>query len=297
MGLFWTCVQQQSVEIVTTCGAFSRVVGPGCNLYWPCIGECVAGGLNLRVQQLDVRVETKSSDDVFLLIVVSIQYQYDADNAYNAFYKLSNLREQLSAYVFDVVRSTVPKLPLNEVFTMKDQIAGAVKEELAKSMTGFGITIINTLVTDVSPDPTVRAAMNEIQAQSRLRSAAMERAEASKLTVIKAAEADAEAKYLAGAGIARQRQAIIAGLRESIKDFSSGVDGVSSRDVITLMITNQYLDAIQNMAQSSGANTIFLPHSPGSVSDLGAQIRDAFVQGSAVASAAVAPPGAQSMGR
>lgn len=166
-------------------------------------------------------------------------------------------------------------------------------------MTGFGITIINTLVTDVSPDPTVRAAMNEIQAQSRLRSAAMERAEASKLTVIKAAEADAEAKYLAGAGIARQRQAIIAGLRESIRDFSSGVDGVSSRDVITLMITNQYLDAIQNMAQSSGGtNTIFLPHSPGAVSDLGAQIRDAFVQGSAVASAAaVAPPGAQSMGR
>ena len=165
-------------------------------------------------------------------------------------------------------------------------------------MTGFGITIINTLVTDVAPDATVRTAMNEIQAQSRLRSAAMERAEAAKLTVIKAAEADAEAKYLAGAGIARQRQAIIAGLRESIKDFSSDVDGVSSRDVITLMITNQYLDAIQNMAQSAGANTIFLPHSPGAVSDLGAQIRDAFVQGSAVAGAAAAvPPGRQSMGR
>ena len=139
--------------------------------------------------------------------------------------------------------------------------------------------------------------MNEIQAQSRLRSAAMERAEASKLTVIKAAEADAEAKYLAGAGIARQRQAIIAGLRESIKDFSSEVDGVSSRDVITLMITNQYLDAMQNMAQSSNASTIFLPHSPGSVSDLGAQIRDAFVQGSAASGAVAVPPGAQSMGR
>jgi hypothetical protein len=135
------------------------------------------------------------------------------------------------------------------------------------------------------------------QAQSRLRSAALERAEASKLTVIKAAEADAEAKYLAGAGIARQRQAIIAGLRESIKDFSSDVDGVSSRDVITLMITNQYLDAIQNMAQSGSASTIFLPHSPGAVSDLGAQIRDAFVQGSAVASAVSAVPGEQRMGR
>jgi len=128
-----------------------------------CLGECVSGGLNLRVQQLDVRVETKSSDDVFLMIVVSIQYQYDPENTYSAFYKLSNLREQLSAYVFDVVRATVPKIPLNEVFTMKDQIAGAVKEELTKSMSGFGITIINTLVTDVSPDPTVRAAMNEIQ--------------------------------------------------------------------------------------------------------------------------------------
>lgn len=129
MGLFWTCVQQQSVEIITTCGAFSRVVGPGCNFFWPCVGECVAGGLNLRVQQLDVRVETKSSDDVFLLIVVSIQYQYDEENAYNAFYKLSNLREQLSAYVFDVVRSTVPKIPLNEVFTMKARERDLWEEE------------------------------------------------------------------------------------------------------------------------------------------------------------------------
>ena len=169
---------------------------------------------------------------------------------------------------------------------------------LSKINKDYGITIINTLVTDVSPEPTVRAAMNEIQAQSRLRAAAMERAEASKLTVIKAAEADAEAKYLAGAGIARQRQAIIAGLRESIKDFSSDVDGVSSKDVITLMITNQYLDALQNMAASSRASTIFLPHTPGgAVSELGAQIRDAFVQGSAAASAVAVPPGAQSMGR
>jgi len=161
-------------------------------------------------------------------------------------------------------------------------------------MAGFGITILNTLVTDVNPESTVRAAMNEIQAQSRLRAAALERAEASKLTVIKAAEADAEAKYLAGAGIARQRQAIIAGLRESIKDFSADVDGVSSREVITLMVTNQYLDALQQMSSSAATNTIFLPHSPGAVADLTSQIRDAFLQSSA---AAVSPPAAQSMGR
>ena len=160
MGLFWACVQQQSVQVVETCGAFSRVIGPGFHPIWCCIGECVSGGLNLRVQQLDVRVETKSSDDVFLLIVVSIQYQYDPDNAYNAFYKLSNLREQLSAYVFDVVRATVPKLPLSEVFTMK-----ARKGEIFR-----GVVVLALLAGGLAPSSLKKKSKKKMKSKNRTKS-------------------------------------------------------------------------------------------------------------------------------
>jgi len=279
----WTCVPQGTYQVIQTFGKFSKFADPGCHCLNPICGQAVAGALSTRIQSLDVAVETKTKDNVFVTIIVSTQYVVLSDPArmYDAFYKLTDSREQIRSYIFDVVRSTVPRILLDDVFTTKEEIAMEVKSMLEKAMTEFGYSIIQTLVTDIAPDQKVKVAMNEINAAQRARVAAQDRAEAEKIMVVKAAEADAEAKYLAGTGMARQRQAIINGLRESVIHFQSQVGGISSKDVMEMMMMTQYFDTMKEVGTSPGNHTIFVPAGPGAVSDAATQIRNGIMQGQA----------------
>lgn len=274
-------VDQSSIQVIEQFGKYSRMAQPGFNCVCCCIGEQVAGVMSLRIQQIDCRCETKTKDNVFVDINVSVQYQIERENLYDAFYKLTDTRAQIMSYVFDEVRAQVPKISLDEVFLAKEEIALAIKAELTKSMSGFGYQIIQTLITDIEPAAKVKAAMNEINAAQRLRLAAYEQSEGEKIRVVKAAEADAEAKYLAGQGIARQRQAIMAGLKESVQSFQSGVNEVGSRDVLTLMLLTQYFDAIKEIGVTGKASTVFIPSNPGAVADLASQVRDGILQADA----------------
>lgn len=204
---------------------------------------------------------------------------------------LSPLPPLWTQSVYDEIRAQVPKMNLDDVFTSKEEIAAAVKEELTKSMTGFGFQIVNTLITDIEPAAKVKAAMNDINAAQRLRLAAYEQSEADKIRIVKAAEADAEAKYLAGQGIARQRQAIISGLRESVQAFQTEVSDVNSRDVMELLLITQYFDTLKDIGASARGTTVFLPHGPGAINDATAAIRNGVLSGMAGA------PGAEHMSR
>ncbi|KAH0696678.1 hypothetical protein KY290_014062 [Solanum tuberosum] len=284
MGNLFCCVQvdQSTVAIKERFGKFDDVLEPGCHFLPWCIGSQVAGYLTLRLQQLDVRCETKSKDNVFVTVVASIQYRALADKATDAFYKLSNTRSQIQAYVFDVIRASVPKLNLDDVFEQKNQIAKAVEDELEKAMSAYGYEIVQTLIVDIEPDELVKRAMNEINAAARLRVAANEKAEAEKIVQIKRAEGDAEAKYLAGLGIARQRQAIVDGLRDSVLGFSVNVPGTTAKDVLDMVLITQYFDTMKEIGASSKSSAVFIPHGPGAVSDIAGQIRQGLLQGSAV---------------
>jgi regulator of protease activity HflC (stomatin/prohibitin superfamily) len=281
----FVCPANESVTVVERCGKFSRVATPGCNALNPFLCESSAGNLSLRVQQLDVRCETKTRDSVFVKMQVTVQYQVVRESIYDAFYRLTNAQTQITAYVFDVVRAIVPKSTLDDVFVTKEEIALAVKSELEKSMSAFGYQIIQTLVTDIEPDHKVKEAMNAINSAQRFRHAALEKAEGNKITKVKEAEAEAEAAYLQGQGIARQRQAIVNGLRESVVNFEGGVK-VSPQEVIELMMVTQYFDLLKDVGASPGASTVFLNHNPGTVGDISSQIRNGFLQAQAGAPAA-----------
>lgn len=283
VGPFFFIVQQQTVSVVQRLGKFDRLAEAGLHVRVPFI-EKVAGTVNLRVQQLDVEVETKTRDNVFVRVIVSVQYYVLADKVYDAFYKLDDPVNQIKAFVFDVVRARVPKIKLDDVFEKKDEIAGAVKAELSQVMDDFGYGIVKTLVTDIDPDAKVKEAMNEINAAQRMRAAATEKGEAEKIMQVKAAEADAEAKALSGKGVADQRQAIVEGLRESVDEFQRTVPGTSPQDVMNLILMTQYFDMLKDIGQSSKANTILLPHSPGHVGDISSQLRDAIITGNEAAS-------------
>lgn len=235
----------------------------------------------MRIQQLDVACETKTRDNVFVNVVVSVQYQVQRETIYDAFYKLTDSNSQIRSYVFDVVRSTVPKMNLDDVFTSKEEIASDVKSELTKSMSSFGYAIIQTLVTDIEPAAKVKQAMNEINAATRMRQAAYEKAEAEKVKTVKAAEAEAEAKFLAGQGIARQRQAIVAGLRDSVLQFSNDVDGITNKEVMEMMMITQYFDTLKDVGTTGRSSAVFLPHQPSAVADVTAQVRNGFLQAAA----------------
>ncbi|KAH9709395.1 Hypersensitive-induced response protein 2 [Citrus sinensis] len=272
MGQALGCIQvdQSTVAIRETFGKFDEVLEPGCHCLPWCLGSQVAGQLSLRVQQLDVRCETKTKDNVFVNVVASVQYRALAEKASDAFYKLSNTRSQIQAYVFDVIRASVPKLDLDATFEQKNDIAKAVEEELEK-----------TLIVDIEPDEHVKRAMNEINAAARLRLAANEKAEAEKILQIKRAEGEAESKYLAGLGIARQRQAIVDGLRDSVLAFSENVPGTSSKDVMDMVLVTQYFDTMKEIGASSKTNSVFIPHGPGAVKDIASQIREGLLQANA----------------
>ncbi|KAG4921178.1 hypothetical protein AAZX31_18G117100 [Glycine max] len=281
MGLALGCLQveQSTVAIKEVFGKFDDVLEPGFHCVPWFFGTQVAGYLSLRVQQLDVRCETKTKDNVFVTVVASIQYRAMAERAVDAFYRLSNTREQIQAYVFDVIRACVPKMDLDSSFEQKKEIARAVEEELEKAMSAYGYEIVQTLIVDIEPDERVKRAMNEINAAARMREAANEKAEAEKILQIKKAEGDAESKYLSGLGIARQRQAIVDGLRDSVLAFSENVPGTTSKDVMDMVLVTQYFDTLKEIGASSKSNSIFVPHGPGTVRDIASQFRDGLLQG------------------
>jgi regulator of protease activity HflC (stomatin/prohibitin superfamily) len=265
------CIRQQNVGIIEDLGQFKSFKEPGCHFIMFPISS-VAGTLSLRIQQLDVVCETKTKDNVFVQCSVAVQYRVLLESAYDAWYRLSDPRGQIQAYVFDVIRSTVPRMELDEAFASKDEIAAATLNQLEGVMKDYGYQILNTLVTDLSPDSRVKASMNEINASKRLKEAAAHKAEADKIKQVKDAEADAEAKYLNGLGIARQRKAIVDGLQASVSEFSSEVKGTTPKDVMNILMLSQYFDTLNNV----GANSLILEHDPATVANLQAQVGKSF---------------------
>jgi len=260
------------------------VATAGLNFRLPFLDDDV-GEVNLRVRQLDVDVETKTKDNVFVKVIVSVQYFVLPEKIFEAFYKLNDPDAQIKAFVFDVVRARVPMIDLDDVFAKKDEIADGVKSELCQVMENFGYSILKALVTDIDPDQKVKEAMNEINAAQRQRVAAMEKGEAEKILRVKEAEAEAESQGLAGKGVADQRKAIVDGLRESVGDFQRVIDGATPQDVMNLILMTQYFDTMKDIGGQSKSTTVFMPHSPGHVGDLASQIQGAIVTGDQVSNA------------
>ncbi len=273
--IFFT-VEQQTARIVERFGKFIRIAMPGLNTKIPLVDNA-RGGVSLRVKQLDVPVETKTQDNVFVKIGVSVQYRVLSDKIYDAYYKLESPEQQITSFIFDVVRARVPQMKLDDVFEKKDDIANAIQQELSEVMSNFGYEIVKALVTDIDPDSKVKAAMNEINEAQRLRVAANERGEAEKILKIKQAEGEAASKALQGKGVADQRRAIVEGLRESVGEFQRTVSGVAATEVMSLVLMTQYFDTLKEMGSTSHSNTILIPHSPGTLSDLTAQLRNALI--------------------
>lgn len=276
-------VRQQTRGAVERFGRFVRIAQSGLNLKIPFI-ERVARVLDLRIQQMVVEVETKTKDNVFVTMHIAVQYFVLEQNIFDAFYKLSNPMAQIESHVLDIVRGQVPKMDLDDVFENKDAIALSVKNDLRDSMTDFGYGIQTTLVTEIDPDQKVKDAMNDINAAQRERIAASERGEAERILLVKKAEADAQSKELQGRGLANQRRAIIDGLQQSIELFQKAIPGTGAEDVMKLVLMTQYLDTLKDIGSHGKSNTIFLPHSPGTLSELMNQITTAVISGSQASS-------------
>jgi regulator of protease activity HflC (stomatin/prohibitin superfamily) len=268
-------VQQQTEAIIERFGKFARSAGPGLNFKIPFV-ERVARRMSLRILQITVSVGTLTSDKVSVEVGVSVQYHVLPGKVFEAAYKLNNHISQINSFVFDVVRATVPKMKLDDVFEKKDNIAVQVKAELSDIMEQFGYGIVKALVTDIEPDTKVREAMNQINEAQRLRVAANERGEAEKILKVKAAEAEARSTELQGVGMANQRKALIDGLKDSIADFKDAIAGTDSNAVMNLVLLTQYFDTLKSMGDK-GANTILIPHSPGGLSDFAEQMRNAMI--------------------
>mgnify|MGYP003313737110 FL=1 len=258
-------VKQQSAAIVERFGKFVSVRHSGLQIKIPIV-DSVAGRLSLRIQQLDVVVETKTKDDVFVKVKVSVQYKVIKDKVYDAFYKLDFPQDQITSYVFDVVRAEVPKMILDDVFEKKDDIAIAVKGELNEAMKNYGFDIIKTLVTDIDPDAQVKESMNRINASEREKVAAQFEGDAQRILIVERAKAEAESKRLQGQGIADQRREIARGLEDSVKVLNN-VD-INSQEASALIVVTQHYDTLQSVGSASNSNLILMPNSPQAGSEM-----------------------------
>jgi len=253
-------VPQQRVAVIERFGKFNRTSAAGLNIRIPFI-EQIAAKVSTQIQQLDVTTNTKTKDNVTLEIITSVQLLIDEKQVFNAFYKLANPSAQIRSYVFDIVRSQVPTMTLDQVYESKDAIANNIEQSLSRQMAEFGYIVTKSLITDINPDKRVLDAMNQINEQERLRDAAQAKAEAEKIIKVKQAEAEAEAMKLGGKGVADQRKEIIAGLRESIMELQEVLgSGVDPKEVMQLVITTQYFDALKEIGANSKTNTLLLPH-------------------------------------
>ncbi len=263
-------VRTASAGVVERFGKFDRITRPGLHVLVP-FAERVFF-VDLQVKQAQFSVETKTRDNVFVQIPVSVQYQVLDEKIFDAFYRLSAPQKQIESFVFNSILGHVPKLTLDETFEQQSGISVAVKVELDQIMSGFGFNILTALVTDIIPDVKVKAAMNDINAAQRAQVAAQARGEADKILKVKQAEAEAQSKALQGQGIAAERQAIIDGLRASIEHFRETVPGSTADDVMALVLLTQYFDTLRDIGTRGGTNTIFLPNNPGAANDFQTQI-------------------------
>lgn len=283
-----------TVRMIERCGKFSHVTNPGLSFLICCI-DAASDPLSMRLQQLEVSCQTKTKDNVFTDVKVSIQFQITKDETsmYNAYYRLSNPKAQIESYVFDVVRATVPKIDLDQVFLEKEEIAAAIASNLKENFGSFGYEILATPITEIEPAAEVKNAMNQINKAKRTKDAANDEGEAVKIRAVKDAEAaasaieiqakaDAEAMYMAGVGIARQRQAIMSGLRESVSAFGKEVEGIDAKQVLDLMIVTQYFDMMSTIGHASKSNAVFLNHSPSQLSELTSSVNRGFLAGTSM---------------
>ena len=276
-GVFFM-VKQKNAYIVERLGKFHKVSKAGLNLKVPLIDN-ISGTVNLKVRELPVEVETKTKDDVFVKITVTVQFFVidTIEGIKDSFYELNNPEQQIQSYVFDSIRSEVPRMELDDVFAEKEKIAFAVKTELSGTMRQFGFDFIKALVTDIDPDAKVKHSMNEINAAKRMKEAAKEEAAGAKIRVVAAAEADMESKRLAGEGIAQQRIAIANGLKESVSEVKSAMeDHVTSQDVMNMLFMTQHYETIAKLGENN-TSTIFMPYSPDNVGDLQMQIQSSLL--------------------
>lgn len=269
-GTFFT-VKEKTAIVIERFGEFKKIAAPGLRAKIPLIDK-KSGIVNLRVQQLDVQVETKTKDDVFVHLTVSVQYQVSPGKIKESFYALDNPKNQIASYVFDDVRAEVPKMELDDVFAKKDDIAFAVRKNLADAMEQYGYSIVKALITDIDPDSKVKEAMNRINAAKREKEAALEEAEAKKIKIVKEAEAEAESKRLSGEGIAQQRLEIVRGFKESVEDFQKSLKDVTHEEVMQFVLLTQYFDTINNVGSNSKNTSILIPHSPSAMKDFQQQI-------------------------
>jgi regulator of protease activity HflC (stomatin/prohibitin superfamily) len=273
LGSFFT-VNTAQVAVITRFGKFLRTAEAGLNWKAPYI-DSVAGLVSLRVNQITLTMETKTKDNVFVTIPISVQNRVRPEKVYDAFYKLSDPVAQIKSYVEQVILGHVPGMTLDEVFASQSSIAAAVKQELDADMAAFGYEIVNVLVTDIVPDAKVKSAMNDINAAQREQVAAS--AQADKILVVKKAEAEAESKALQGQGIANQRKAIIEGLQTSVEQFQKAVEGATSKEVMQLVLVTQYFDTLKSIGESDKTNTLFLSHSPAAVREVSDQILESML--------------------
>ena len=275
-GVFFM-VKQKNAYIVERLGKFHKVSKAGLNLKVPLI-DSISGTVNLKVRELPVEVETKTKDDVFVKITVTVQFFVidTIEGIKDSFYELNNPEQQIQSYVFDSIRSEVPRMELDDVFAEKEKIAFAVKTELSGTMRQFGFDFIKALVTDIDPDAKVKHSMNEINAAKRMKEAAKEEAAGAKIRVVAAAEADMESKRLAGEGIAQQRIAIANGLKESVEEVKLAMeDHVTSQDVMNMLFMTQHYETVSKLGENT--STIFMPYSPDNVGDLQMQIQSSLL--------------------
>lgn len=280
LGIF--TVQQQTVAVIERFGKFLRIAGPGIHIKIPYVDQ-IRVRKDMRIQPMNVTVETKTKDNVFVKVLVSVQYAVMPEKVYDAVYKLANHKAQIEQYVFDVVRAKVPTMSLDDTFENKDDIARAVKSELDETMESFGYAIAKALVTDIDPDAKVKQAMNEINAAQRERVAANERGEAERILLVKTAEGKSESMKLHGEGIAAEREAIAKGISNSFRELADVTHGDSS-EVMDMLLITQYFDAMVNIAQASKTNTLFVNSSPGAISELGQQLRGSVLEANAASS-------------
>jgi len=264
-------VETAELAVISRFGKFLRIAQPGLNWKVPFIDK-LAGRMSLRVNQIILTMETKTKDNVFVKIPISVQHRVRPEKVFDAFYKLANPKDQIKAYVEQVILGHVPGMTLDEVFASQSGIAAAVRKELDADMTDFGFEIVNVLVTDIVPDEKVKSAMNDINAAQRAQVAATARGEAEKILVVKKAEAEAESKALQGQGIANERRAIVEGLQSSIQQFHTVIGSVSTSEVMQLVLITQYFDTLKSIGDSDKTNTLFLSHTPGTVGDISTQI-------------------------
>ncbi|MCI4667402.1 MAG: SPFH domain-containing protein [Bacteroidia bacterium] len=273
----WVIVRQQQAGVIQRLGKYQKTIGPGFHFKMPFLDR-VAGRVNLKVQQLDVNVETKTKDDVFVHLKVSVQYFVLKQKVYDAFYELEDPKTQITSYVFDVVRAEVPKMKLDEVFARKDDVAVAIKSELADAMESYGYGIVKALVTDIDPDKQVKMAMNRINAAEREKVAAQYEAEAERIKIVAIAQAEAESKKLQGQGIADQRREIAKGLEDSVEALNKV--GINSQEASALIVVTQHYDTLQAMGTNSRSNLILLPNSPSNASDMMGEMITSFTAAS-----------------